>query len=199
MPVADPGWGRTKVCLATDSPYAFSKHKGDATDEVRLLDIYSIESCGGNLLCRNRSAPRRGSVGSKLHLRSGLPECLWRWRVAERPHRRSEGWRICHHTIRRHIVSLRSVRKKSPTSACRRSLSSTRRTPRQPAKKLPSGEVAQEVAQGVAEVAQGAAEAAAAVVAAAACRGDPAESARLELSGYLARRRASWSGVPSGH
>jgi hypothetical protein len=52
-------------------------------------------------------------------------------------------------------------------------------------------------AAGAAEVAQEAAEAAEVVAAAAACRKDPAESARLELSDYLARRRAVMVGCPT--
>jgi hypothetical protein len=151
---------------------------------------YLFESRGGTLLCRKRSA-RRESVGVKLHLCWESPEYPWRWRVAERPRQRSEGWRICHHTIRRHVVSLRSVRKKSPTSACRRSLSSTRKTPQQPssAKRLPEAVAEAAEAAGAAEVAREAAEAAEVVAAAAASHGGPAESARLELFDYLARRR----------
>jgi hypothetical protein len=170
---------------------------------VLSSDIFSNESRGGTLLCCKRSAARRESVGVRLHPCWESPECLWRWRVAEHPHPRSEGWRICHHTIRCHVVSLRSVRKKSPTSACRRSLSSTRKTPEQPdsANRLPEEAVAEAAEAGAAEaeaVAE-AAEAAEVAVAAAACRGDLAASARLEPSDYLARRRASWSGVQPGH
>jgi hypothetical protein len=116
--------------------------------------ICSMEnSRGGTLLCRKRSAPRRESVGVKLHLCWESPECLWRLRVAEHPHQRSDQWRICRRTIRRHVASSRSVRKKSPTSVCRRSLSSTRKTPEQPdsAKRLPTGAAG---AAGAAEVAQ---------------------------------------------
>jgi hypothetical protein len=142
------------------------------------------------LRCRKRSAPRRESVGVKLHLCWESPEYLWRWRVAEHPHRRSEGWRICRHTIRRHVVSLRSVRKKSLTSACRRSLYSTKKTPKQQAYNLQeaagaagAAEVAEaaeaaEVAHEAAEVGE-AAEAAEVVAAAAVCRGELAAFVRL--------------------
>src|SRR5436190_13687352 len=105
---------------------AYSKHERGATNAVLPSDICSNESRGGTLLCRKRSAPRRESVGVKLHLCWESPEYLWRWRVAEHPHRRSDRWPICRRTIRRHVWSSRSVRKKSPTSACRRSLSSTK-------------------------------------------------------------------------
>jgi hypothetical protein len=171
-------------------PWCLFKAPGGCYQCRGAMVEYLFESRGGTLLCRKRSA-RRESVGVKLHLCWESPEYPWRWRVAERPRQRSEGWRICHHTIRRHVVSLRSVRKKSPTSACRRSLSSTRKTPQQPssAKRLPEAVAEAAEAAGAAEVAREAAEAAEVVAAAAASHGGPAESARLELFDYLARRR----------
>jgi hypothetical protein len=50
-------------------------------------------------------------------------------------------------------------------------------------------------AAGAAEAVAEAAEAAEVAVAAAACRGDLAASARLELPDYVVRRKASWSGL----
>ena|SRR6266567_308999 len=99
---------------------------------------------------------------------------------------------MCNRRQTLHRVSNgRSVKKKSPTSAWRRSMSSTRRTPQRPRRASRKRAAAAVVAAEAAEVVEvaGAAEAVAAVVvvvaaaAAAVCRGDLAGFARLD--GFL--------------
>jgi len=86
----------------------------------------------------------------------GVAGCLWLLRAAHlrEPVGQQRTWR--RGTPRRVTKSL-SVRRKSLTSAWRRSMSSTRRTPEHPklAKNLPGGEAAGAVAGEAAEAAAG--------------------------------------------
>jgi hypothetical protein len=75
----------------------------------------------GTLLCRKRSALRRGCVQVKLYPCWESPGHLWQ-------HRPADHQRIYRRRIRHRFNSSLSVRRKSPTSAWRRSISSTRKT-----------------------------------------------------------------------
>jgi hypothetical protein len=100
----------------------------------------------------------------------GLPDCRCHWR-GERPHRLVEWRRISRRKIPPRIMKSFLARRKSLTSACRRSMCSTRKMPQclRPARKLPRGVAAAAAAGAAAAGAVG--EAAGAVAAAEAAAG----------------------------
>src|SRR5580700_3449003 len=132
---------------------------------------------GGLCSWRKLSALPRASVEARQYPFWESPECLWRLPAAGHPLQPLDRWRMSNCRTLRRVRSSRSVKKKSPTSACRHSTCSTRKMlQRHKARKSP-GAVA-EVA-GVAAAAVAAGEAApAAGAAVAAHRGDVAATAR---------------------
>jgi len=97
------------------------------------------------------------------------PACHLLWPVG-RLRRLAERRRMCRRRTPRRIISSSSVKKRFPTSACRPSMCSTRKTPLRPnsARRPPGGVVAGAAAAAAAAVAAGEAAAVAAVAAAAA-------------------------------
>jgi hypothetical protein len=129
---------------------------------------------------------RSETVGVKPYRYWGLPDWRCHWPV-ERPHRPVEPRRIFRRKIPPRIIRSFSVRRKSRTSACRRSMCSTRKTLQHisSAKKslgvvdVAAAHVAADVAADVAAEVAGAV-AAVAVAEAAAGPGDIAASARAK-------------------
>jgi hypothetical protein len=80
-------------------------------------------------IVRWRSALRKVSVGGKSYLHWESPVCLWRWQVARQhqPAKRRRTSRRSHRVTKSFLV-----RRKSSTSAWRRSMSSTRKIPDHP-------------------------------------------------------------------
>ena len=147
-----------------------------------------------------RSKLRSETVGATPCRCWASPGCLWRWPVRH-PRRPADLRRTWRRKRLHWVTRFFSVRKKSPTSACRPSMSSTRKMPLHlsPAKKWP-GEAA--AAAGVAaEVAGVAGEAARVVEAAAAAvsLGDVAASARRVTSLTDAGRYGRAPIDPAGH
>ena len=108
-------------------------------DAILWSQIWSKESRGGTLLWRKRSVLRGGSVRVRLYPCWESPGCLWRRRPADRQrrcrrrlwrHRPPDRWQSGR--IRRRFRSPVSMRRKSPTSAWRRSISSTKKTSETP-------------------------------------------------------------------
>jgi len=113
----------TTAASATWQPpglaWCCSKRTKSVTDLLNSSRICSTGSRGGTLLCRKRSALRRGSVQPKRRPCWESPGCLWQHRPADRQ-------RIYRRRIRYRFGSF-SVRRKSPMSAWRRSTFSTRK------------------------------------------------------------------------
>jgi hypothetical protein len=110
----------------------------------------------------------------------GLPGCRCHWPV-ERPHRRVEPRRIFRRKIPPRIIRSFWARRKSLTSACRRSMCSTRKMPQRlrSARKLPGG-AAVAAADAAAAGAVGEAAGAVAAAEAAACPGVIAATVRAK-------------------
>ena len=131
---------------------------------------------GGLCSWRKSSALPRASVETRQYPCWESPECLWRLPVAGRPLQPPARWRMSNRRTPLRVRSSRSVKKKSPTSACRRFTCSTRKMlQRHKARKSPG--VVAAVAGVAAAVAAGEA-APAADAAAAAHRGDAAAGAK---------------------
>lgn len=84
-------------------------------------------SIGGVKQCRARRKLRSESLQAKPCRLSVLPEYPWPWRAA-RPHRLLRRQWIRRRRIPHRVIKSFSVRKSSPTSACPRSMFSTRKT-----------------------------------------------------------------------
>jgi hypothetical protein len=129
---------------------------------------------------------RSETVGVKPYRYWGLPGCRCRW-PAERPRqagrRRTQRRKISHQ-----ITKCFSVKRKSRTSVCRRSTSSTRKTPQRlrSVNKLPIGGGAAAAAADVAR-ADVAGDAARAVAAAEAAAGPGAVAVGARLEGFPGR------------
>jgi hypothetical protein len=125
---------------------------------------------GRNSKCRVRSKLRSESVGVKPYRYWGLPGYRYHWRV-ERPHQPADRRRMSRRKTPHQTTKSFSVRRKSPTSVCRRSMSSTKKTPQhlRSARKLPGVAGAAAAAAGAA-AADAVGEAAGAVAAEAAAR-----------------------------
>jgi hypothetical protein len=122
--------------------------------------------------------------------------CHLPWPV-ERLRRRAERRRTCRRRMLRRNISSSSARKRFPTSACRPSMYSTRKTQRQPRPATSSPGVAGAAAAGAAvAVAAGEAAAVAAAVAAAHGVGREAVAAPVKtLSDDVNRHRSSAPGL----
>jgi hypothetical protein len=167
------------------------------------------------LSCCMRSRLRSESVGAKRSPCWG-PLDYCRWPAALYPRKRLARQRISRRGISSRVTNSRSVRKKSPTSAWRRSTCLTRRLRSPPASSSCAAAVAVAAAAAVVAVAAGAAAAgaaaaaagaaaaaaasglasavaavAAAAVAAVACRGALARFARLKDDRQSLRSRAA--------
>jgi hypothetical protein len=86
---------------------------------------------GGSHPCPNRSRLQSESVGHAPYRCWGPPDCRYRWRVAHR--REPVGrQRICRRRTPEWVTKSLSMRRRSLTSAWRRSMSSTRKTSEHP-------------------------------------------------------------------
>jgi hypothetical protein len=97
--------------------WSYSKRTKTATNAVSSSRICSMESRGGTLLCRKRSALRKSKAVSVLGIAGASWAASTGGSVAVIPSQNTARFR----------PSL-SVRRKSPTSVWRRSISSTRKT-----------------------------------------------------------------------
>src|SRR5271166_688414 len=93
---------------------------------VPQIEYYIVKDMEG-LQWRARRIVQSETVGREPHPRWESPEYLWRW-PAEHPHQLLDRRWMCQCRIPQCITNSSSVRKKYPTSACRASMSSTRRT-----------------------------------------------------------------------
>ena len=104
-------------CLLTSSIFAPPSVQGAAAQSINWSE--RIMPC--------RSGLRSVSIGVKPSLRWELQLCLWRWQAA-RQHQRAKRRRTPHRELTKSFL----VRRKSPTSAWRRSMSSTTKIPDHP-------------------------------------------------------------------
>jgi hypothetical protein len=146
---------------------------------VLLVWLYTFAQGREVSLCHARS--KGETVEAKLYPHWDSPEWLYRLQ-AERPHRAAEQQQMYSRRVSHCVAKFFSVTRKSPTSACRPSMSSTRRVrSMRLANRSLGGAVA--VAAAVESGAAAAGEAAAAaVVAGAAGAGDVAPSAKRHTS-----------------
>jgi hypothetical protein len=144
-----------------------------------MIERKPAQRYGRNSKCRVRSKLRSESVGVKPYRYWGLPGYRYHWRV-ERPHQPADRRRMLRRKILHRTTDSFSVRKRSPTLVCRRSMSSTRKTPRhlRSVRKLPGVAGAAAAAADAAADAVGGAAGAVAAAEAAARPGDVAAGAR---------------------
>ena len=156
--------------------YAYGPYRAKLTGHFveHLLEV------GRTAIWRKRNTLRNVRLEAKPYQCWELPACVCRWRAAH-PHQPLGRQRVCQPWTPHRATKSLSVKKKSRTSAWRRSMSSTRKTPEHPG---PTYSLSEEVADAVAAADEAADEAAAAEAAeaaeAAVCRGELAASARLE-------------------
>ena len=135
---------------------------------------------------RKRRIVQSETIGRELHPRWESPEYLWRW-SAEHPHQLLDRRWMCRCRTPQRITNSSPVRKKSPTSACRPSTSSTRRTTQRSrlAYRRPTTGVVGAVDVHVAAGAGGEAVVAAGAAAVVACPGDAAACARRDCNASI--------------